>query len=154
MLVINLSPREGLSGGLGELLGELLQEDATAKFQAYRAKRAAEAKRRREEFEAAHQHANKILMEILSPKNRERLATVGVIEITGSAGGRYQISSRGYSGNVFRMEHDFRCCMRLCAHPVAAGTHLMPMSAVVLAQMMHLIVDEPGFLRVARAVCM
>lgn len=95
----------------------------------------------------ARDRADELLLSMLSEDQRQTYQLRGEFEVIGSAGGVYRIR-RGTSGNVDWLEPDGRVGARLCAHPTMAEGWL-PDQDVAVAQMLALITDEPGFVRLA-----
>lgn len=96
---------------------------------------------------AARERANTLLVEKLTPEQRQTWTDKHYVEVRGSQTKRlYRIRDRGdgtYSMNIDCPESGYT----YCAYPENA--HEMPMADVVLAQMLWLTTDEPGFLRMA-----
>jgi hypothetical protein len=108
--------------------------------------------RRVERVRQSRVNANAVFVSLLDADSRRRYSSARAVEVTGSAGGRY-VLAYGFSANVFAIdEHgDFLACY--CAHPSmkADGVEgdLLPIESAMVAQLLTLRVDEPGFLAVA-----
>lgn len=98
---------------------------------------------RREARRLAEQRAEGLLLEKLSPEQRQTWAKRRYVEVTGSASGRTYRIRRGVSMNIDCPAAGWT----YCAAP--ANAHETPTEDVVLAQMLWLACDEEGFLRAA-----
>jgi len=85
---------------------------------------------------------------VLTPEEYEIYDVAGVIEITGSAGGKYRIVQSGYEGNVEQLDADGEVTMRVCAHPRNPGRNL-PSGDMWVGQVLALKTDEEEFLAMA-----
>jgi hypothetical protein len=94
---------------------------------------------------AARTRARSLLVAHLDESNRHMLAQRGHIEVDGSDGRRYRIHDRHTVGNVLRLGGDGAPESRWCAHPNAE----LPQEDHMLAQMLALMTDAEGFLRLA-----
>lgn len=105
------------------------------------------AERQQRERAAARERANTLLTEKLTPEQRATWAEKRYVEARGSQTKRlYRIHDRGdhtYSMNVDCPAAGYT----YCAYPENA--YDLPMADVVLAQLLWLTTDEPGFLRLA-----
>jgi hypothetical protein len=106
-------------------------------------RQADERTQRRRQAEA---RARALLLSLLTEDARATFADTGVIHVVGSAGGRYRIE-RGYSGNIHGGGREY------CAHPRMTSPEgdRMPMEDAMIAQMLMIQTDEPGFLEIANA---
>lgn len=102
-----------------------------------------------EELTRARQRAKETLLALLDPANRELLQQREYIQVTGSAGGEYRVSTDHYEGNVTLQSADGD--IRLCAHPRMHDEQgrRIPLYDVVLVQLLMLTTDEPRFLDIA-----
>jgi hypothetical protein len=123
------------------------------------AEQVADAQRRQEAYRdhqlrvqvernAANDRAEKLLLKVLSPKQREELKAKNffTLETLSKNGERriYRIN-RGRSGNVEQVDATGRRIKRLCAHPAEA----VPDADTMLGQKFMLETAEDDFLRVA-----
>lgn len=95
----------------------------------------------------ASDRASELLMSLLSDEQAHAYHLTGEFEVMGSAGGLYRVR-RGTSGNIDWIDPEGQVGARLCAHPTMAQGW-MPEQDVAAAQVLALITDEPGFVRVA-----
>lgn len=103
----------------------------------------------RQERDARIKRAEETLLAILDATNQKRYSDGLPIRVTGSAGGRYEIQ-RGYSGNVQRLGPAGAPIASYCAHPPMNYNGMEhPVQVAMIAQILALRNDEPGFLRVA-----
>jgi len=113
----------------------------------------------RERRATATARARETLFRFLTPAQREQYESTGRFEVIGSAGGRYSIGP-GSQGNVHWLDDDGTFLGELCAHPTeladAAHPHeeyryrrMIPEPDVHLAQMLHLLTDERGWVDTA-----
>lgn len=116
-----------------EVLAERARLDAEARERSARI--AAEAA-------AARDRAEQLLVEHLTPQQREQLRANGYFEVE-VAGKTYRIR-RGRAGNV-RQVIEGREKLQLCIHP----TEMVPDADTMLAQKLLLEADEESFLRIA-----
>lgn len=105
---------------------------------------------RRRARDAAQARAEATLLSLLSPAERERYSEIGAFHVQGSAGGRYSVH-RGYMQNVYDLDQDGRRRSRLCAHPAMRDEErrALPVADAMIAQLLMLRYDEPGFLSIA-----
>jgi hypothetical protein len=96
--------------------------------------------RRRTAAEAAEQ----LLLSALNAEQAASYRANKIFEVVGSHGGRYRINY-GTAGNVDALTPNGVFIGALCCHPQGG----LPTPDVMLAQMLHLATDEPGFLRTA-----
>jgi len=111
-----------------------------------------EAQRREQERRAErHQagaRAEALLLELLTEEQAASYTGRGYFEVRGSAGGRYRIRRRSQAGNVDLMPETGEVRLAsFCCHPPGG----LPLADAHLAQMLHLVTDEPGFRQVANA---
>lgn len=94
--------------------------------------------------------ARAALIEILSEENQRRLSREQRVIITGSHGGRYSVAI-GYSGNIYRLNDRGEVDVSFCAHPPMMSDRWTecPYEYAMVAQILALQTDEPGFLAVA-----
>lgn len=100
--------------------------------------------------EQAQARSLELLRLVLTDEEYGRYEGGNVIEITGSAGGRYRIRQVGYEGNVEQIDEEGEAIMRLCAHPqmhVAGGR--LPQGDAWVGQVLAIKTDEENFLSVA-----
>jgi hypothetical protein len=101
---------------------------------------------RRLEREAANVRAQELLLSLLSEEQAATYREKGWFEVRGSKGGRWRIRNRGQSGNVDLMpEIGEEREATYCAHP----PEQLPDADAHVAQMLHLVTDEEGFVRTA-----
>lgn len=101
--------------------------------------------------ERARDRATETLLGLLNESERAEFERDGHIVVHGSAGGRYRID-RGYQQNVYELDPRGRTRVggRLCAHPVMDTGHgRLPVEDAMIAQVLMLRYDEPGFLAIA-----
>jgi hypothetical protein len=99
----------------------------------------------------ATDRATTILRELLTPQQRADFERDRAFQVVGSAGGLYRIRY-GTAGNVEWWEpgSPSEVAGVLCAHPdMWDGVGWLPTPDVMLAQMLALTTDEPGFVRTA-----
>jgi len=113
-----------------------------------------EVERRRQERVAvralARDRARQTLLSLLPPTERDRYEAGEGFTVRGSAGGEYHVRGGHYVRNVTRTGGGRR--VRLCAHPrmLVDGGEL-PTEDALIAQLLMLRFDEPGFLAIANA---
>lgn len=95
----------------------------------------------------ANRRAKALLPMVLSPEERERFDQDEEIWITGSCGGRYEIQTNHYEGNVILHSERGRKIAAFCCHPRMNGG-VPPWDAFV-GQILALKADELGFLETA-----
>lgn len=122
----------------------------TEEQRADRERREEEFRRVREEEcrqrEAAKGRAEELLLSMLTDEQARTYKEKGWFEVRGSKGGRWRIRNRGQSGNVDLMpEIGEEREATYCAHP----PEYLPDADAQLAQMLHLVTDEEGFVKVA-----
>lgn len=101
--------------------------------------------------ERARDRATETLLGLLNPDERAAYEQDGHLVVAGSAGGRYRIDP-GYQQNVYELdEHgNRRAGGRLCAHPVMHDdVGALPREDAMVAQLLMLRYNEPGFLAIA-----
>lgn len=99
----------------------------------------------------ARDRATETLLGLLNPDERAAYERDGHLVVAGSAGGRYRIEP-GYQQNVYELdEHgNRRAGGRLCAHPVMHDeVGALPREDAMVAQLLMLRYNEPGFLAIA-----
>lgn len=102
--------------------------------------------RQAQERQQANERAQTLLLSFLSAEQREQFERDGYFHVIGSAGGRYRIR-RGSVGNIdWYHEGGNEWGGSLCCHPMDA---YLPPGDIMLAQMLALTTDEPGFVRLA-----
>lgn len=98
----------------------------------------------------ASMRAVETLLRLLTPEQVEQYERERYIIQRGSLGGWYRIH-QGYAQNIYELDDEGgRPVSRLCAHPRmnnANGT--LPIEDAMIAQLLQLRFDEPGFLAVA-----
>ncbi len=106
--------------------------------------RTAESRQRRE---AATKRAHELLLEHLTPEQRDAFTRNGWFIVQGGrTGQRYRINAnRGLAGNVDVVGRNDRVSHRLCAHLDSQ----LPMGDQLVAQKLMLEFDEDHFLRTA-----
>jgi hypothetical protein len=121
----------------------LEQREARERQEADGRQRAEEHRRARE---LASARAEELLLSLLTDEQAASYRERGWFEVRGSRGGRWRIRNRGQSGNVDLMpEIGEEREATYCAHPPGA----LPDADAHAAQMLALVTDEEGFLRVA-----
>jgi len=108
---------------------------------------------RRRAITAAVDRATATLLGLLNEEQRASYERDRTFLVVGSHGGLYQIGP-GSMGNVewFDPTHPDVAAGRLCAHPQRwddEGGGILPDPDIALGQLLHLVTDEPGFLRTA-----
>jgi hypothetical protein len=147
----NLAAQEAINQ-LREMLDErnYRRRELTPEEEAEQRRREEEREREYEEYnrqrQQAHDRSRELLISLLDPTQRETYEELEWFEVTGSAGNQYRIH-RGNSGNIHWLS-DGEVRGRLCAHPDFSHGYL-PDPDVALAQMLALLTDEPGFIRLA-----
>lgn len=96
--------------------------------------------------EVARTRAEELLLSLLTDEQAASYRDKGWFEVRGSKGGRWRIRNRGQSGNVDLMpEIGEEREATYCAHPPGQ----LPDADAYVAQMLHLVTDEEGFMKVA-----
>lgn len=97
--------------------------------------------------EAAHQRAQELLLEHLSPAQRDTLTRNGWFIVEGGRSGtKYRIRNRGVAGNIDVLGNGDRVTHRLCCHAADGG---IPQGDQWLSQKIMLELAEDEFLRKA-----
>lgn len=131
--------------------GQHFPLDAQA-WEAERAARVAAEEQRRIARAHATNRASATLRQFLTPDQWASFERDRTFQVVGSAGGLYRLRY-GVAGNVDWLEGGGLddAAGVLCAHPRAVDEdgYYLPTPDVLLAQMLALVTDEPGFVRVA-----
>lgn len=94
----------------------------------------------------ARTRARETLLSLLSPEARREFEAHGRFKVRGSAGGQYIVEGHSHSMNVLRADSR----LRLCAHPrMHEEGGDLPREDALIAQLLMLQFDEPGFLAIA-----
>lgn len=124
----------------------VLHADVWSAFAAERSARSAErlaqSAARVDQQRRMQEQAQQWLLDLLPRSEQDRYRAERRFEVTGSAGGLYEIH-HGYSGNIFLMRPERR---RYCAHPPITDA---PVESAMVAQYLAISTDERAFLRVA-----
>ena len=124
-----------------------IEIEAAADEVARRERLQAEREERTRSRTAAIARGEELLLSMLDENQREAYRQDDMFAVIGSCGAVYRIH-RGVAGNIEWIKPDGTRGGLLCAHPTMHDGWL-PTPDVMLAQMLALIHDEPGFLRVA-----
>lgn len=86
-----------------------------------------------------------ILSLVIGPEEFRRYMCTGKIRVTGSLGGRYELSS-GYTGNIVVLGKGGRPVRNLCAHPVMfAGRRSLTFEDAMVCQILEIKENEGRF---------
>jgi hypothetical protein len=103
-----------------------------------------QCRRQDQERVTAREHAEALLLSVLDEVQAASYRQTQGFEVVGSHGGRYRINW-GTAGNVYALAPDGDFVGALCCHPCGG----LPVPDVMLAQALHLMSDEPDFVRTA-----
>lgn len=95
------------------------------------------------EIRIAKEKAERLLLSVLDPMQKEELKTKGFFHCKSKTGNRYRIH-RGIAGNVRRVDSTDKEIEKLCAHPQG-----VPEGDAMVAQLFHIENDEEGFRQTA-----